>query len=87
MLKTRTKIPTVDTNVREFLIPDLNFNASEYYELIDWQNCSVTIPPLLSTTTDEDIRKCINGEEIFPTTFLSFSCYTQAVERCVKVVT
>ncbi|CAG9829020.1 unnamed protein product [Diabrotica balteata] len=29
MLKTRTKIPTLDTNVREFLSPDLNFNACE----------------------------------------------------------
>ncbi|CAG9827121.1 unnamed protein product [Diabrotica balteata] len=69
MLKTHTKIPTLNTNEREFLNSDLNFNASEYYKLINSQNCSVTMPPLLCATTDEDIRKCINVEEIFPTNF------------------
>ncbi|CAH1109748.1 unnamed protein product [Psylliodes chrysocephalus] len=57
IMKVRTKI---STDVREFVIPGLEFDASEYYELIDCQNCSVTAPPPLSTATDGDIREIIN---------------------------
>ncbi|CAH1114255.1 unnamed protein product [Psylliodes chrysocephalus] len=68
ILKACTKI---STDVREFVIPELDFDASDY-ELINWHNCSVTAPPLLSTATDGDIGT-------YPVDFLSFPCHTQAV--------
>ena len=34
------------STLREFKIPKLNFDVSEYFDLIDWQDTTVTEPPL-----------------------------------------
>ncbi|CAH1099595.1 unnamed protein product [Psylliodes chrysocephalus] len=71
ILKARTKI---STDIREFVIPKLDFDASEYYELINWQNSSITAPPLLSTATDGDIREFINDTGTSLVDFVSCPC-------------
>lgn len=52
ILKTRS----IKTNrVRLFKLPDINFNALYYIDLIDWQDI-VPEPPILKTILDEDIQ-------------------------------
>ncbi|CAH1112998.1 unnamed protein product [Psylliodes chrysocephalus] len=67
ILKARTKR---STDIREFVIPELYFDASGYYELIDWQNFLVSAPALLSTVTDGDIRGFINDTRTCPVDLL-----------------
>ena len=44
------------STLREFKIPKLNFDAAEYFDLIDWQNTTVTEPPLTVNVSEADIR-------------------------------
>lgn len=71
---------------RTFVIPPLNFEALEYENLICWQSCTVTEPPLTFSVTQKDLEDLINSGET-NLTFPKFPCHTQAVERCVKLVT
>ena len=62
--------------VREkFQVPLLNFDAGDYVNLIDWEATVATEPPLL------------RGIELENLSDMDFPCHTQAVERCVKLVT
>lgn len=72
--------------IREFTIPPFNFDAESYFELIDWQSASITEPPLTTYISDEKLREMIL---VVPDVidFLKFPCHTQAVERCIKLVT
>jgi len=73
-------------SVRYFRVPSLNFSADDYIDIINRQSCEVTSPPLLEETLS---RKPFNlstiGEQRFE--IQKFPCHTQAVERCVKLVT
>ena len=71
--------------IRRFLIPDLNFDASDYFHLIDWTNIEVTEPPLTKKYSDEEIMIFI--EDKHKICLDKFPCHTQAVERLVKIVT
>lgn len=80
ILKARTVTTTV---IREFNIPTINFEAKHYSELIFWDEVNVTEPPItanieMSLTKISDVN--------FPD-FPHFPCNTQAVERCVRLVT
>lgn len=67
--------------------PKLNFRASNYIELIDWSNCTLSPPPIMKCVTNESIQKYLRTREIPDFEFLKFPCHMQAVERCVKLVT
>lgn len=43
--------------LRQFAVPTLNFEAEEYYELINWQKISITEPPLTAGISDEDLQR------------------------------
>ena len=49
--------------------------------------CMITPPPLLRNFTDEDLTKLIQTGIRLQPDFESFPIHTQAVERCVKLVT
>lgn len=55
-------------------------------DLIDWQSVTVTEPPLTRDIPNETLKEMIlnNINEI---NILQYPCHTQAVERCVKLVT
>lgn len=72
--------------VRKFQIPPLNFEAQSYSELIDWQT-NLSAPPLLSTVTTEECMLAIKSSEVPILEFPDLPCHTQAVERCVRLVT
>lgn len=75
--------------IRTYVAPKLNFSATDYTELIDWQNCELSSPPLLKDVTDEEIKDYIKTEQVPKWDILSkkLPVHTQAVERCVKLVT
>nr|CAH7728928.1 unnamed protein product [Callosobruchus chinensis] len=71
--------------IRQFTVPKLNFNATDYTELINWMEVDVTPPPVLANITNEDLKLFIENNDTLE--FPRFPCHTQAVERCVKLVT
>ena len=84
ILKAHQQKPGI---VRKFAVHKINFDAADYTDLIDWLDVSVTIPPLLSSISLDDISSRIFEGNNAPLPFLKVPCHTQAVERCVKLVT
>ncbi|XP_043230069.1 uncharacterized protein LOC122385687 [Amphibalanus amphitrite] len=71
-------------DVRPFRLPELNFSASAYTEVISWSPPeSVTQPPLLRHLTDEQLQAI----EHSPLQLPNYPVHTQAVERAVRTVT
>ena len=58
----------------------LNFSAETYFDMIDWDNCQITPPPLLSHVSNDDLKS------YQPILLPKFPCHSQAVERSVKDV-
>ncbi|ESO12755.1 hypothetical protein HELRODRAFT_159338 [Helobdella robusta] len=85
ILKCRANDATLNT-VRVFKVPKLNFDAINYYDMIDWHATEITEPPLTKDITTEALEQMImdipNNIE-----FLKLPCHTQAVERMIKLVT
>lgn len=79
----RKSHPTSDP-VRTFQVPPLNFNATDYTQLVNWDETVFSEPPVIMELSDDDIESFV--EECSPFK-LSFPCHTQAVERMVKEVT
>lgn len=73
-------------DVRIFRVNELNFDCEDYVDLIDWQNVSISEPPLTMGISDENLTSmiCVIPDEI---PLLQFPCHSQAVERCIKLVT
>ena len=36
----------------------LNFPAKIYFDMIDWENCQITLPPLMSHVPSDDLKTC-----------------------------
>lgn len=75
------------TRIRKFEIPKLNFQASNYIDLINWQKVALTPPPILSAYSNAEVEQLIKDGDQSALKFDRFPCHTQAVERCVKLVT
>ncbi|GBM15561.1 hypothetical protein AVEN_220415-1 [Araneus ventricosus] len=45
--------------LRKLTIPDFNFEAEDYYELIDWQNLGKTELPLTMGISDEALKQMV----------------------------
>ena len=54
LLKSRNQ-PSLCKNVRNFLPPDLNFQATDYTELINWSTCKLSSPPMIVHVTTESM--------------------------------
>lgn len=83
ILKARNK---KTSKVRLFKLPNINFNASSYIDLIDWQQ-NITEPPILKTISDGNIQLFVEQKGEGDICLLRLPCHTQAVERAVKTVT
>lgn len=73
--------------IRTFTIPKLNFDTTDYIDMIDWFDTPITSTPLLSRISDATIRSCIQGVNADILPVIRVPCHTQAVERCLKLVT
>ena len=83
ILKARS---TVQKETRSFVVPKINFTASEYHQMIDWQTTNVTEPPSTKYLTNTEVETLIKSKEK-PKNMTDFPCHTQAVERMIKLVT
>lgn len=68
-----------------FQIPTINFNASSYFDLLNWEE-TITEPPILKSVNEENLRLFIEEENNGGIELLHLPCHTQAVERAVKAV-
>jgi hypothetical protein len=71
-------------------VPKINFNGEKYYDIIDWKKVEITEPPLTKTLSEEELMDIVSkGEnsELWHSEIFQLPCHTQAVERCVKLVT
>ena len=85
IIKAKAAKPNIRT--RRFTVPiNLNFNAGEYYEVIDRSELAITEPPLVNAITDTELWQFIRMDETPTILFPKLSCHTQAVEKLVKVV-
>ena len=86
ILKAR-KLHAEYGGVRAFMIPKLNFDADNYYDMVTWME-DVTEPPLTSFMGTAEIEKFIDSGAL-PNiaAWNNIPCHTQAVERHIKLVT
>lgn len=75
------------TDIRKFVIPPINFDATDYIELINWMDIDLTAPPLLSQIPTSEISGRIFEVDYALLPLINVPCHTQAVERHVKLVT
>lgn len=68
-------------------IPSLNLNAEKYIDLIDWQTCVLTEPPIIKSISDAGLEDVGRNKTTHVTEISRFSSHSQAVEGCVKAVT
>jgi hypothetical protein len=71
--------------IRKFHLPNINVDADEYYNLLDWQHFPRTEPPMLMTASDDEIDAAIDMSQKW--TLDNIPCHTQAVKRHICVVT
>ncbi|GBN00265.1 hypothetical protein AVEN_99437-1 [Araneus ventricosus] len=84
ILKARQIVPK--KTVRNFVPPKINFQASNYIEIINWNSCLVYPPPMLQDLSEDDIKSLINSVTTPIREIQKFPCHTQAVDRCIKLV-
>lgn len=73
--------------LRTFTVPALNFDAEDYTKMITWQDFKITEPPLTSSLSDEALKSIVKSGLGTTKNIKNYPCHTQAVERCVKLVT
>ena len=73
------------STVRMFKIPPLNFEATDYTDIIDWSSIKSAEPPMFRSIESTQLKNNILTSEMIQ--FKRFPCHTQAVERGVKLVT
>ena len=88
ILKARSTEKSAE-HVRKFCIPTLNFDAVNYEDMIDCSGADtpVTEPPVMMRMADTELKDLIKADVTPTVLFPRFPCHTQAVERCVKLVT
>ncbi|GBN74388.1 hypothetical protein AVEN_273088-1 [Araneus ventricosus] len=86
ILKARQIVPKKKT-VRNFIPPKINFQASDYIKIINWNSCVVYPPPMLRGLSEDDIKSLVNSDTMPIREIQKFPCHIQAVERCIKLVT
>lgn len=84
ILKARST--TQPPTPRLFQVPLIDFNASTYIDLINWQE-NLTEPPILKNLSDQEIQNVVESGGESELLFIRLPCHTQAVERAVKNTT
>ena len=70
------------SSIRKYIVPKINFDATSFTQLIDWENPGITEPPLTLSMTDAQITAFKTSPFDVP----HYPCHTQAVERGVCLV-
>ena len=67
---------------RQFVLPEVNFDAVDYCHMINWEAVDCTEPPLTVGMSMDDIMEAYKSPMILP----DYPNHTQGVERAVRVV-
>ena len=74
--------------IRQFDVPEINNKAEHYSGLLHWErDHQRTEPPITMAISKEELCACIRDEKKLDEKLLDCPCHTQAVERCIKLVT
>ncbi|GBM41753.1 hypothetical protein AVEN_173147-1 [Araneus ventricosus] len=84
ILKARQIVPKKRT-FRNFATPKINFQVSDYIEIINWNSYVVYPPPMLLDISEDGIKSLVNSVTTPIREIQKFPCHTQAVERCIKL--
>ena len=80
--------PARSESFRVFTIPNINFKANAYNEMIDWPSSTIDYadPPMVRIVSNDQVDEWAksNAPPIYP--LEDFPCHSQAVERQVKLV-
>jgi len=89
ILKSREGKLQSSSEMRVFKVQKVNFNATDYIDLIDWSRLDITDcePPVTSGYSAEDLRVIVEEGLKEKFLFSRLPCHKQAVERTVKLVT
>ena len=82
VLNLRKQNPGIQSQIRKFTVPDINFDARDWDELVNWKTAVITEPPLTLHLSDEEIQAVIDA----PLALAKYPNHTQSVERCIKLV-
>ena len=72
-----------DKNKRRFVIPKLNFAATDYTTMIDWQEETLYEPILVTSLSSAEVLNISSAPLVLP----KYPAHTQSVERLVKQTT
>ena len=71
-----------------FSTSKINFQATDYYQIINWSTTALTLPVLLRRASDDEVSaKIIAGKTAEEWNFGKIPRHTQAVKRCAKLIT
>ena len=71
IIKTiRTEHQPPNRPLREFRVPEIDYDADNYHSLIDWESLQLTEPPLTYDLTNDDLDKIIDEPLTLPHTGL-----------------
>ena len=76
----------LNEGLRTFVVPNINLDASEYISLVDLFAGPFYEPPLTRKYRLTELAAFGKDPEPF-VRMMKFPCHTQAVERCIKLVT
>ncbi|KAK0042646.1 hypothetical protein Bpfe_027944 [Biomphalaria pfeifferi] len=85
IMKSRKQKRT--SSVRSFCVPLINFEATSYIDMIDWQKTPIAEPPIVMDIDDDTFLTMIREEDTPRLDFARYPCHTQSVERHIKLVT
>lgn len=59
--RLKTKNEKTKSSVQCFQVSKLNFNSSDYIDLLNWKDCNVTVPPIVSDMPEEQLKALVIG--------------------------
>lgn len=66
----------------------IKFHSKDYTELIEWEDDERrTDTPISKGVSLDEVQACIKHGTSLQSELLQFPCHTQAIERCVKLIT
>ena len=68
---------------RKFSVPKLNFEATIYVDLIDWDSVDCTEPPMTIELSNDAVKSALDTPLILP----AYPNHTQSVEHMIPLVT
>ncbi|KAK0066832.1 hypothetical protein Bpfe_003567 [Biomphalaria pfeifferi] len=76
IMKSRKQKRT--SSVRSFCVPLINFEATSYIDMIDWQKTPITEPAIVMDIDDDTFLTMIREEDTLRLDFARYPCHTQS---------